>query len=301
MKKALGRGLSALIPDSYVNKLPGPITSSEERNQQPQESAFQMISIDQICSNPAQPRHIFSPEGIEELAASIKERGILQPVIVKKTGPETYDLICGERRLRAALLCGLTQIPAVIKEIAQDEFLEWALIENIQREDLNPIEEAEAYQRLAERLLSQEEIAQKVGKNRTTIANTLRLLRLPKEVIELIQSGHLAAGHARAVLGLLTPEHQRQMVQRIIRDNLSVRQVEAMVNRSNAQKRRPKRARNLNPEVVDLEQRLSQHLGTQVKIFPRKDQKQGRIEMYYYSLDDLDRMLEKIALPKSSF
>lgn len=296
MKKALGRGLSALIPDTYANeikeKVHAPKPSEATVSSQPA-SGFQMIPIAQIIPNQDQPRKEFSTEGIQELAASIKEKGILQPVVVKKIKENQYMLICGERRFRASTLCGLQEIPAVIKDVATDEFLEWALIENIQRLDLNPLEEAEAYFRLAEeRMLSQDEIAKRVGKDRSTVANMLRILRLPEEVRILLVSGRLTAGHARAILGLLTPEHQRQMARRIMEENLSVRQVEAIVNRSNAHKRKAKTARNLKPEIVDLENRLSQRFGTQVKLYPKKNQKSGRIELWYFSLDDLDRILQ---------
>ncbi len=304
MKKALGKGLSALIPDSYVNDIRSTQTISTSLNgsQSQGSGGFQLIPIASIRPNHDQPRKEFSLSAIEELAASIKEKGVLQPVIVKKINDENeYELICGERRLRAAMLCGLNEIPAVVKDVAQDDFLEWALIENIQRQDLNPLEEAEAYRRLAEeRMLSHDEIAKRVGKNRTTVTNILRLLRLPEEVMRLIGNGLLSSGHARALLGLMTPEHQRQLAKRIAEENLSVRQVELIVNRSNAHRRKPKQARHLRPEIVDLERRLAQHFGTQVKIFPRKNQNQGRLEVHYFSLDDLDRILEKLGLSTPS-
>lgn len=305
MKKVLGKGLSALIPDNFVRpvKTETPVietpanagpAKTEAKYEIPPISGFRMIPIAEIQTNENQPRKTFAPEKIEELAASIKEKGILQPIVVKRVKDGEYSVICGERRLRAALLCGLTEIPAVIKDVAAENFLEWALIENIQREDLNPIEEAQAYWRLAEeQSLSQDEIAKRVGKDRSTIANTVRLLRLPEEIRIHIADGRLTSGHARALLGLLTPEHQRQMARRIAQENLSVRQVEAIVNRSNAHKRKPKSARNLRPEIVDLETKLAQHLGTQVRIFPKKNQKEGRIEIKYFSLDDLDRVLQK--------
>ncbi len=304
MKKVLGKGLSALIPDSYLNQQ-SPLPTShpdllEVLSKEKAAGGFQLIPLDQIVPNQDQPRREFSPEGIEELAASIKEKGILQPVIVKKIGDAKYMLICGERRFRAAVLCGLTEVPAVIKDAAPDDFLEWALIENIQREDLNPLEEAEAYRRLAEeRMLSQDEIAKRVGKDRSTVANMIRLVRLPEQVRSLLMTGRITAGHARALLGLLTPEHQRQMAKRIIEENLSVRQVEAIVNRSVAHKRGAKKARHLKPEIVDLERRLEQHLGTQVRIYPRKNQTEGRIEVHYFNLDDLDRVLQKVGLAVS--
>jgi ParB family chromosome partitioning protein len=182
--------------------------------------------------------------------------------------------------------------------VVEEDFLEWAIIENIQRQDLNPIEEAEAYRRLVEeRSLSQDDVARRLGKNRTTVTNTLRLLRLPEDVRVRISGGELSAGHARARFALLTPEHQRQMAKRISEDNLSVRQVELIVNRSNAQKRSAKPSRKAQPEIVDLENRLGEHFGTQVKIAARKNMKQGRIEIHYFSLDDLDRILAKAGLP----
>ncbi len=314
MKKALGRGLSALIPDSYKEQM---VAERKEApaatvtlNAEPEVSitapvfdaktqAFQLIPIAQIATNADQPRKNFNTETIEELANSIREKGVLQPIIVKKKESGGYEIVCGERRFRAASLCGLTEVPAIIKDIAAEDFLEWALIENIQREDLNPIEEAEAYQRLVEeRRISQEEVAKRVGKNRVTVTNTMRLLRLPQEVKQSLVEGNLSAGHARALLGLLTPEHQRHMAKRIAEENLSVRQVEAIVNRSNAHKRKAKTARHLSADIVDLETRLTHFLGTQAKIYPRKNQKEGRIEIQYFSLDDLDRVLQKIGLPR---
>ncbi len=321
MKKALGKGLSALIPDSYkkseenktsqesvqtnilekntafVPAAPTTWTQAEVKTQI--EEGFQLIEVGKISPNAAQPRKIFNEEAIDELANSIKEKGILQPIIVKKKKEGNYEIICGERRFRAATKCGLAQVPAIIKDVADEDLLEWAIIENIQREDLNPIEEAEAYQRLAEeRAISQDEVAQKVGKNRTTVTNTLRLLRLPQDVKLYLIDGRLSAGHARALLGLLTPEHQRQMAKRIVEENLSVRQVEAIVNRSIAHKRKAKTARYLNAEIVDLETRLTRLLGAQTRIYPRKNQKEGRLEIQYCSLDDLDRVLQKIGLPR---
>jgi ParB family chromosome partitioning protein len=314
MKKALGKGLSALIPDSYKEHMAAEkeistdtvtITTEPEAAIQAtvlpaRDSAFQLIPTVQIAPNADQPRKTFNTETIEELANSIREKGVLQPIIVKKKSSGLFEIVCGERRFRAATLCGLTEVPAIIKDIADEDFLEWALIENIQREDLNPIEEAEAYQRLVEeRMISQEEVAKRVGKNRVTVTNTLRLLRLPQEVKQYLADGRLSAGHARALLGLLSPEHQRQMAKRIVEENLSVRQVEAIVNRSNAHKRKAKTARHLSAEIVDLETRLTHFLGTQAKIYPRKNQKEGRVEIQYFSLDDLDRVLQKIGLPKN--
>ena len=317
MKKALGKGLSALIPDSYVKKTQSNngaqdlakknahdenlVTGQEQENAvqiSTQGESFQMLSLEQVRPNKDQPRKEFDPEAIEELASSIERKGILQPIIVRKTSKSgLYEIVCGERRFRAATLCGLEKIPAIIKDLADDEFLEWALIENIQREDLNPLEEADAYQKLAEEhKISQEEIAKRVGKSRVAITNTLRLLRLPQDVRVYIVDGQLTAGHARALLTLPTPEHQRQLAKKIVEDKLSVRQVEALVNRSVAHKRKAKQARHLTPEIVDLENQLTAHLGTKVKIIPKKNLKQGRLEIAYYSLDALDHVIEKMGL-----
>jgi ParB family chromosome partitioning protein len=294
MKKALGKGLSTLIPDTYLKE-----SVFGERAREGAEGGIQgleLIPLAEIVPNPDQPREAFSPEGIEELAESIREKGVLQPVVVKKKGTG-YELVCGERRLKAALLSGLEKIPAVVKEVAESDLLEWALVENIQREDLNPLEEARAFERLVgERGLSQEEVAKRVGKNRSTVTNAIRLLRLPEEVLGHLRRGELNAGHARALLGLFTAEQQIQLARRIAKENLSVRQVEELVSRS-AKKRRARRARLLTPEVADLEGRLTRLLGTQVRIFSSKNSTQGRIVIHYFSLDDLDRILQQVNLP----
>ena len=309
MKKALGKGLSSLIPDTYIKNNP-PKAPEAMQAQKPAGASsvavmpampqgFLLIEISKITPNPDQPRQTFSPDSIQELADSIKEKGVLQPVIVTRKA-DGYILICGERRLRAATLCGLEKIPAIIKDLAPQDFLEWGLIENIQREDLNPLEEAQAYQKIMEQgALSQDQVAKRVGKNRVTVANMIRLLRLPDSVREMLAAGQLSSGHARALLGLLTPEHQRHLAKRICEENLSVRQVEAIVGRSVAHRRGAKPARNLTPEIVDLESQLTRWFGTQVKIYPRKNKNQGRLEIQYFSLDDLDRILEKAGLPKS--
>lgn len=302
MKRVLGKGLSSLIPDTYAVTFP-----SKERGEPaaPKVEGFELIPISEIAPNPDQPRENFSPEGIEELAQSIREKGILQPVIVKKKetrpGEEKpqpgYELVCGERRLKAALLSGLEKIPAIVKEVAQEELLEWALVENIQREDLNPLEESRAFERLlVERGLSQEELAKRVGKNRSTVTNAIRLLRLPEEVIGYLQEGRLSAGHARALLGLFTQEHQVELARRVVKETLSVRQVEELVQRS-AKKRRARLARRLTPEVADLETRLSRLFGVPVRIFASKEGRQGRIVIHYFSLDELDRILAQANLP----
>lgn len=293
-KKALGKGLSALIPDTYMKMVE---TQKEALKTQSEKIDFpiQEIPISSIRPNREQPRHRFSEETINELADSIKEQGILQPIIVKKS-EQGFELVCGERRMRAAQRCGLEKVPAIIKDIAEDKLLEWALVENIQREDLNAIEEAQAYVRLIEaRDLSHEEIAKRVGKNRSTVANTIRLLRLPQEILEGLINGKLQAGHARALLSLPTPEHQRQMAKRIMEDRLSVRQVEELVGRIATRKRRARPARTIDQNIISLETKLERKLGTHVRIFPKRNN-QGRIEVQYYSLDDLDRILNLLGI-----
>lgn len=305
-KRSLGKGLGALITDAYVKA--GQL--DKDLNQPPtiilsQESAtsfndgIKLVSIKDIVPNPDQPRLTIREEGLAELAESIKEQGVLQPVVVTKKNTGEYELICGERRLRAAALAGLEKIPVVVKESVGDKLLEMALVENIQREDLSPLEEALAYARLIEeRGLTQEIVAKRVGKNRSTVANTVRLLRLPKEVQDLISKGLLSAGHARALVTLLTPEHQRVLAQRIVKENLSVRQVEEMVLTLNSGKRPAKRMRQLNPYVADLERKLELHFRTRVKIFNNK-KNQGRIEIRYFSLDELDRILQTLGIERS--
>lgn len=296
-KRALGKGLSALIPDSYMKMLEGEKEAAKDRAKTG-ESAIQEIPISNIRPNREQPRHRFPEETIMELANSIKEQGILQPVIVKRSG-EGYELICGERRLKAAERCGLDKIPAIVKDVAEDKLLEWALVENIQREDLNPIEEAQAYVRLIEeRDLSQDAVAKKVGRDRSTIANTIRLLRLPQEILEGLIDGRLQAGHARALLALPTPEHQRQLARRIMEERLSVRQVEELVGRTATRKRRAKLSRPVDPDMIALETKLERKLGTQVRIFPNRNH-QGRVEIRYYSFDDLDRLLNLLGIPRN--
>lgn len=296
-KKVLGKGLSALIPDSYVKMMERQKevarTSAEKMD-----TAIQDVPIAAIRPNREQPRHKFREETIQELADSIREQGILQPIIVKKSDGG-YELVCGERRLRAAQKCGLDKIPAIVKDIAEDKLLEWALVENIQREDLNAIEEAQAYVRLIENHnLSHDDIAKKVGKDRSTVANTIRLLRLPEEVLAGLADGRLQAGHARALLALPTPAHQRQMAKRIMTDRLSVRQVEEMVGRTLTRKRRAKLSRPLDQDLVALETKIARKFGTQVRIFTGRNNR-GKLEIRYYSLDDLDRLLNLLGVPRT--
>jgi len=308
-KRVLGKGLNALISSGYRIDTPFSAntisskteTEIAEKFLPPSEEGAQsiyMVPVSEIIPNPEQPRIRFSDEALQELAESMKEQGVLQPVILTKK-ENGYQLICGERRVRAANLAGLEKIPAIVKEISPDRVLESALVENIQREDLNPVEEALAYGKLMEeRKLSQEDVAKRVGKNRSTVANTLRLLRLPREVQELVGNGAISAGHARALVSLFSPEHQRVVAQKIVKENLSVRQTEELVQNILAGKRPAKRTRRLDPHIEDLERKLETRLGTRVRVFNNK-KNQGRIEIKYFSLDELDRVLEILQIGNS--
>ncbi len=301
MKKTggLGKGLDALIPDTYVDVIERENREANEKSggvSNIKNSGLAVVPLDKIRPNHEQPRKNFEQAKIEELAASIKEQGLIHPILVKKSGPDSYEIICGERRYLAAKHNNWTEIPVVIKEAAGDELLELALVENIQREDLDAIEEAEAYRRLiGERGLTPEHVGKRVGRDRATIANAVRLLRLPEEVQNMIRSGALSGGHARALLGLPSPEHQRHLAQRIVSEQLSVRQVEEIVQRTGGGKRRARRVRPLDAEIIDLEHRLSEKLVTKVRLFARKNNK-GRIEIQYNSLDDLDRILQVVGV-----
>lgn len=276
-RKALGRGLSALLPVEQI----------VERG------LIQLIKVNEIVSSRYQPRKNFKDERIMELAESIKEKGILQPIIVRKTG-DRYELIAGERRLRAARIANLQEVPAIVKDISDDEALQLALIENLQREDLNPIEEAEAYQNLIERFgYSQEEIAKKIGKERTTISNTLRLLKLPKEIKDDLIKGIISPGHARALLSLGNIKLQLKARNHIIKKGLSVRETEELVkNLSKAERHSGVASRRIPSEIKHLEDELRRALATKVQIYFRKGK--GKLVVHFFSREDLERITELI-------
>lgn len=274
-KKALGRGLEALIPKRPM----------EERK-----GAAQQIPIAKIKPNPYQPRKIFKPEDLQELTQSIKEKGVLQPIVVRKKG-DLWEIIAGERRYRASQKLGLLTIPAVEVQASDVEALEIALIENLQRTDLSPLEEAEGYQRLQEEFnMTQEQIAQKVGKDRATVANALRLLRLGVEVKSLLAAGALTAGHARVLAALSNPQDQRKWAERIARDGTSVREVERWLQDQKGPVKKTKATKAKDANVAKLEESLRHWLGTKVTIRTNGRQK-GVVQFEYYSLDDLDRIL----------
>lgn len=269
MKSALGRGLDALIPTS--------------------EGGVQEVAVSRIEPNPDQPRKTFRNDALEELAASIREKGVLQPVILRRGEKGRYYLIAGERRWRAAKIAGLKKIPAVIRETGGADSLEIALIENIQRDDLNPLETAVAFQRLIDEFgYTQEELSKKVGKERATVANYLRLLKLPPEVKKHVQTGEISMGHARALLSLPTKAAQVALARKVIDKGLSVRETEALCKR--LENPHVKKTKIKDPNITALEERLRQSLGTRVNIKHRG--KRGKIEIEYYSLEELDRLLE---------
>lgn len=285
-RKALGKGLSSLLPSRAAAQVTAPVPAPPA-----EPPVVNKLPIDQIEPNPNQPRTVFDAARLQELAASIQANGIIQPLIVRKIG-EKYHLIAGERRWRASRLAGLKEVPIVIANIHDDRLLEVALIENIQREDLNPIEVAVAFEKLSNDLgLSHEEIGKRTGKDRTTITNMLRLLRLPGDVQLLLAEKRLSMGHARAILGLPTEELQREVAEKAAAQGLSVRQVEQMVHNM-TKAREVKKADEpepLDPNVKAAIGELEAALGTRVRIVEKAPGK-GKIEIDYYSQDDLDRI-----------
>lgn len=288
-RKALGRGLSALLPQRPIAAAPAPAPDAAAPTAWRQVLS---IRIEEIQPNPLQPRSVFDAQRLEELASSIETHGIIQPLLVRRHG-EKYELIAGERRLRAAKLAGLAEVPAVVQDFADDRILELALIENIQREDLNPIETAQALERLhSEMNLSHEDIAARTGKDRTTITNMIRLLRLPREIQLLVAEHRLSMGHARAILGLPTPEMQTQVAEKAAAQGFSVRQVERLVKKVN-EPREPSEQSLQDPNIKAAVAELETVLGTRVRIVEKSDER-GRIEIEYYSQEDLQRIYESI-------
>lgn len=266
----LGRGLSALIPEKGV---------LEEK-----EGIIQ-LELDRVKSSKYQPREAIDPERLEELKASIKARGLVQPVLVRAKD-EGYELICGERRLKAAQALGMQTIPAIVRQVRDQEVLELSLIENLQREDLNPIEQAHAYRKLLDEFdLAQDELARVLGKDRSSISNAIRLLKLPKPVQDRLSEGKISMGHAMAILSLNTTSMQIKLCEKIVAGGLSVRATERLVRKKVSAKKMIKQ----DPEIIALEEELQRILGMRVKIRP--GQKGGRIEIEYYSNKDLERIL----------
>src|SRR5579884_441090 len=291
--KALGRGLSALLADRPRT---GGATSEVE-SKAGGGGQVHKIPIDLVDPNPYQPRRIFQAERLQDLAQSIRENGLIQPILVRCDG-QRYTLIVGERRWRAARAAGLTEVPAINQEVPPDRLLEVTLIENIQREDLNPIETAQAFERMARELnISHEEIAKRTGKERTTVTNLLRLLKLPPDIQQLVAERRISMGHARAVLGLPDEEHQRAVAEKAAAQGLSVRQVERLVQRM-TEKREVGSAdeAQMDPNVAAALLEMERTLGTRVRIIAKNGRK-GRIEIDYYSPEDLDRIYSLIVRP----
>ncbi len=276
-RKALGRGLSALFPEAAV--------SEDDRG-------FFYCPIAAISPNPLQARADFSDSELTELANSIREKGVIQPILVSQT-KDGFQLIAGERRWRAAQRAGLEKIPAWIRDVSPAEALELALIENIQRQDLNPIEEASAYQELMQRLgLTQEDLSKRIGKNRSTIANFLRLLKLPLVIQQDLIDGRLTTGHARVLVSLESSTAQKSMRELIIKKSLSVRQIEALVKRYVAPKRSKGPKESTDTYLQSLAKDLQSSLGTKVAI--KRKGKKGRIIIEFYSDEELDRLLNRL-------
>lgn len=271
-RKALGRGLSALIPEQH-----------EER-----QDTILYVAIGKIKGNPFQPRERFDQKKLDDLVASIKEKGVVQPVIVRDKNGE-YELIAGERRLRAARTLGIEEIPVIIRNVSDADALELSLIENIQREELNPIEEAKAFKRLMEQFgFSQEEVAKAVGKDRATVANTLRLLTLPKRALEMVSGGELSMGHAKALLSLSGEHAILKLANSIVKKGLSVREAERSVFRKKGAAAQTKIPTAKDHKVMFFEEEMQRILGTKVTI--KHGKKRGVVQIDYYSLDDLERI-----------
>ncbi|AYC28385.1 ParB/RepB/Spo0J family partition protein [Paenisporosarcina cavernae] len=275
MSKGLGKGINALFPGESINNM----------------ETVEKIAITSIKVNPYQPRKMFDQEALQELSESIKEHGILQPIIVRKKG-KSFEIVVGERRFRASQLAGLEEIPAVVRELNDQQMMEIAILENLQREDLTPIEEAEAYQNLMENLsLTQEQLAFRLGKSRPHIANHIRLLALPEKIRESINQGKLSMGHGRSLLGIKKKKLIPSIAEKVITEELSVRQLEALVQKLNEDV--PRETIDTKKKDIFLEEKeaeLRERFGTTVVIKKKKDK--GKIEIEFFSADDLERILE---------
>ena len=301
--KHLGRGLQSLLgpitsDDAEAEQLlPNPTVIANFPPDKELRDCLQEVSIDDISPNPYQARTVWNEQELGDLAESIRANGIIQPIIVR-TMESGYQLIAGERRLRAAQLASLTTIPALVRPASDEQLHEWALVENIHRADLNPIERARAYQNyLSTFSLTQAEAAQQLGEDRSVIANYLRLLDLPLEIMRMLSDGQLTMGHARAILALPTDELRRKLANRAMAGRLSVREVERLVRRYLAGTGQTKTTtRSKPPHVLDLERKLSSQLATKVSIETRKNGQRGKIIIEFYSLDEFDGIAERLGL-----
>lgn len=283
-KKGLGKGLGALIPSEGGNETAGIRLGGP---------GYRELPIGAIKVNPYQPRDIFDEEMLSNLTASVREVGVLQPILVRFKDSDTYELIAGERRWRAAKRAGLEKVPAIIRDVEDLTSLEHALVENLHRQDLGPLEEAAAFQQLIDDFgLSQEAVGQRVGKSRSSISNSLRLLHLPSSVQSYLLSGEISAGHARALLALTSRQDQDQVAQRIVKEGLSVRDVEKIVREGIPVQKNKKPARPKSAAALEVEQQLSDHLNTVVNV--SISGKRGKIIIEFADMDDLGRILTSI-------
>jgi ParB family chromosome partitioning protein len=294
-RQALGRGLAALIPGAAPPTAPVPTAAARASD------GLRTIAIEDVHPSPGQPRKTFDDARLDELAASIKAQGIIQPLVVRLREAGGYELIAGERRWRAAQRAGLHEVPAVVRDVAEKRAFEMALVENLQREDLNPIEEAQGFERLIDEFgYTQEALAARVGKDRSTVANALRLLRLPTSVRGLVTEGRLQMGHARALLGLERADAIERLARRVVARELSVRQVEALVKRERDDAasggKAPAASTAPSASARDLAERLTRALGTRVRVVESGPGK-GHLEISYHSLDQLDAVLARILRP----
>ena len=288
-KTGLGKGLSALIPVAPPQSVQN--TSSDDPKTQ--------VDIDKISPSPFQPRRAFDEIKLQELAVSIRNQGIIQPLVVRPKG-ERFELIAGERRWRAAMKAGLSTVPVVVRQASDRDALQLALIENLQREDLNPIEEATGYRRLQDEFTwSQEEVAEKVGKSRPAVTNALRLLSLPSEVQQEVASGNLPAGQARALLGLQSEAVIITAYREVIARALSTRETEKLVRNLKLGRRRRRESAAVDPDLRSLVEELQRALGTKIRVLPKARSNKGKIEIEYYSLPDLERIIGTITTRSS--
>ncbi len=300
----LGKGLGALIPDNVMEPPSAPPVQGEltgaPGTAEPRGDGVRSVPLKRVAPNPGQPRKSFSDEGLAELAESIKLHGVIQPLIVEDDGAGGFRIVAGERRWRACGIAGLKDVPVIVRSYSDEKRLEIALIENVQREDLNPVEEAEAYKALMSLTgCTQEEAAAKVGKSRPAVANALRILKLPAEALQSVRDGALSAGHAKALLMALNPADQILLARRCVEENLNVRQAESLaqeLNKGHKGPSHPKAAehapKRLDPDLAAVEQRLIGLLGTKVSI--KGDASKGSILIEYFSSEDLDRIYEII-------
>ncbi|MFR2754052.1 ParB/RepB/Spo0J family partition protein [Eisenbergiella massiliensis] len=288
--RGLGKGLDSLIPNTIGEAKEKKESKEKVENKNPET----MVKLSMVEPNGEQPRKNFDEDSLLELAESIKQFGLLQPIIVQDR-KNHFEIIAGERRWRAAKMAGLKEIPVIIKNLTNQEIVEISLIENIQREDLNPIEEAQAYKRLLEEFnLKQDEVAERVSKSRTAVTNSMRLLKLCDEVQQMVVNEMISTGHARALLSIEDPEEQYMIAQKVFDEKMSVREVEKLVKDLHKPEKAPKKE-NKSLEVIyqNIENRLKESLGTKVSISP-KNNGAGKIEIEFYNHDDLDRLMEQL-------